>query len=300
MRETVLCTCRAFRIDNADHPVLGHLAGDLPPAVGAVTAGCGFDVRPGDQRQQRDGLGGPLVKLTGRHDLAHRGRVTDQRVDQRRPRLLIVSGDLRLTDLAVVIRAAPLSHDHVSTRDLPGDRSDHRDQLRHGVLRRDRVIEHRRDQRPASCALERTGLGHDRLDRLEDPVQPRGGSKPSTPLRQDPGIETSVPDRHTAGDLPPQIGADRSHRLAVRQAVQPLQHQDRRGDVDRDRRPPAAARIQVLKQHLREQHPAMLGKQLEHAAHPDQMTSDGLGINKLTLIKRTTLQRDWSRLSSAA
>jgi hypothetical protein len=43
-------------------------------------------------------------------------------------------------------------------------------------------------------------------------------------------------DRQPARDLPLQIGPHGPHRVAVREAEQSLQDQDRRGDVDRDRR----------------------------------------------------------------
>jgi len=46
---------------------------------------------------------------------------------------------------------------------------------------------------------------------------------------------------------------------------------------------------QVLRHRLGKQHPSVLGQQPEHAALIDQMPSNRLSIQQLTLIKRTTL-----------
>ena len=71
--------------------------------------------------------------------------------------------------------------------------------------------------------------------------------------------------------------------------MQRLQDQDRRGDINRHRRPTPTGREQIREQRLREQHPAMLSQQPEHTAPVDQMPSHRLGIQQLTLIKATTL-----------
>ena len=63
------------------HPVGGDLAGDAPPAIGAVGSLGGFDVLPGDQRQQRQRRGHRLLGLVlidPGERLQQRVRVVDQ------------------------------------------------------------------------------------------------------------------------------------------------------------------------------------------------------------------------------
>ena len=50
-------------VHGGDHPVWGDPAGGPPPAVGAVRAVGGFDVRSGDQGQQRHRVRGRRVQL---------------------------------------------------------------------------------------------------------------------------------------------------------------------------------------------------------------------------------------------
>jgi len=98
-----------------------------------------------------------------------------------------------------------------------------------------------------------------------------------------------MPNRQPGRDLPPQIRPQRRHSLPVTQTVQSLQHQRRGDHIDRDRRPATPRREQVIKQGGREQDPTLISQQPEHRPLLDQMTSHGLSVKKLTLIKRTTL-----------
>jgi hypothetical protein len=98
-----------------------------------------------------------------------------------------------------------------------------------------------------------------------------------------------MPDRQAARDLPSQVRAHRRHRLPVRQAVQRLQHQHGRSDIDRNRRSTPAGGEQVREHRLGKQHPAVLGQQPEDTAPIDQMPRYRLGIQQFTLIKRKTL-----------
>ncbi len=146
-------------------------AGDLPAAVGAVRTRGRFHVLTGDQRQQGHHLGGGGVQIPFAHDGEQRKRIADQRIDQHSPRFAVIPGDLRLAWVVVVVRRADLRDDHIGTRDLTPDLADHRDQLRHGVLRRDRIIERGRVQRPPMLSLQHPSLGNHGLDRVEDPMR---------------------------------------------------------------------------------------------------------------------------------
>ena len=142
-------------VHDADHPVRGDAAGDLPAPVGAVGPGRRLDVLARDQRQQRDRLGRRPVETPGAEDLEQRESVADQRIDQDRAGFAVVArAHLRLTpDCRSPLRTAPPS---VTTSAAPGTSRRtlryHRDQLRHGVLGRDRIIKDGRRPVPAgSC-----------------------------------------------------------------------------------------------------------------------------------------------------
>ena len=82
-------------VDGGDHPVRGDLAGDPPPAVGAVGALGGFDVLPGDQRQQRHRLGGRGPRSCVGQVRQQPVGVADQGVDQLVAGVAVVPGDRR-------------------------------------------------------------------------------------------------------------------------------------------------------------------------------------------------------------
>ena len=61
--------------------------------------------------------------------------------------------------------------EHSGLGDEAADTADRGDQLRHRVLRRDRVIQHGRVQRPAGLAAEHPGLGDHGAHGVEDPFR---------------------------------------------------------------------------------------------------------------------------------
>jgi hypothetical protein len=65
-------------VHRGDHPVVGDLAGDPPPPVGAVAALGRLDILPGDQRQQRQRGSRLLVHRFVFQRIDERVRVVDQ------------------------------------------------------------------------------------------------------------------------------------------------------------------------------------------------------------------------------
>ncbi len=265
-------------IDHADHPVGGDPPGDPPPPVRVVAALGGFDVLAGDQGQQRHRLRLSRAQLLVGQVTEQPVRIGHQRVDQLRAGLLVVPGDRRLARIVVVMSGAA-GGDHLRrARHLPTDPADRRDQLGDRVLGSHRVIKHRGVQRPPGPAPQRPGGGDDLPDRVEDPVRPARGGQPTAPVRQRRRVEALIGQRQPAGHLPPQITPQRLDRLPVRQPVQGLQHDHRSGHIRRHTRPTGRRAEQVREHHIREQLPAMLGQEREHAANRHQMPHQCLRV----------------------
>ena len=149
---------------------------------------------------------------------------------------------------------------------LAADPADLGDQLGHGVLAGDRVVEDGGVQRAPGLALDRAGCGDHVADHLEDPLRTVAGRQPAPPVRQGGGIEALRVDGVPTCRLPPQVEGQRLDRLAVGMPVERLQH-DHRGDhLARDRGPAPPRGKQVGEQLRREQPGPMLGQQREHTA----------------------------------
>ena len=171
--------------------------------------------------------------------------------------------------------AARFGHD-------PADPTDRRDQLGHGVLGGDRVIEQRRVQRPAGLARQHPGRGDDLAHRLEDPLGPVAATQPRPPIGQHRVVEArrssiAQPGRH----LPADPIAQRPRRLTIRQALERLQHHHRRDHISRDRRPTPTRGEQVGEQLVREQLAAMISQERLDAALRHQLAAQRRRVQQL-------------------
>ena len=156
-------------IHGGDHPLRGHLPGDAPASVGAIGALGGFDVLPGDQRQQPDRLGRGRVEFLLGQVSQQPVRVRDQGIHQLFASVGVVPGNRRLPRQGVVVPGAPRGDHLPGAGHHPGHPADRCDQLGDRVLGGHRVIEHRGVQRPASLPGQHPGLGHHLPDHIEDP-----------------------------------------------------------------------------------------------------------------------------------
>ena len=252
---------------------------DAPPPVAPVRSLGRFDVLPGDQRQQGHRLGllvgesfavGVALVEPGQH----RQRVVHQRRDQLVASSRVVPGDLGLARAGVVMPRSPRPDDLGSAIDLAGDPADRGDQLGHGVLSGDRIIEDRRVQRPAGLPSHRAGLGDHLDDDLKDAVRAGRGRQPTPPVGQRRGVETGVGDRQPARGFPAQVESQRLHRLAVGEVVEVLEHQHRRHDLAGHARAAPPTGEQILEQLRWEQPRPVTGQEPEHTARLDQMPGD--------------------------
>jgi hypothetical protein len=88
-------------------------------------------------------------------------------------------------------------------------------------------------------------------------------------------VESLVIQPQPAGDLPGNITPQRTDRLAVRQALQRLQHHHRGDHLGGHRRVPATLAGDIGKQLRREQLVAVVGEEGVHRPVGDQMAAPG-------------------------
>ena len=155
-----------------------------------------------------------------------------------------------------------------------------RDQLRHRVLRRDRIVEDHRVQRPLVPTRQHPGRVDHTPDRVEDPLRLRRIPKPVAPVRQRRRVQTLMIQRQTAGDLPPKITTQRLRRVPIRQTLQRLQHQHRRDHLARHTRPPPARPEQISEHPIREHLPPVLSQERIHRPSRHQMTHQRLSVQQ--------------------
>ena len=259
-------------VHGGDDPVRGDLPGDPPPPVGAVGALGRFHVLPGDQRQQRHRLG----RLRRPSSLL--GQVPEQPVRVARPArrpararaCLVVPGDRRLARIVrshARVQCSAITAAAPGTSRPPGGSPRSAGSPCPGWRPRRRAPW---SPTPGGSCPQHPGLGDHRLDRVEDPVRPLRGGQPAPPVVNvvgwNPGAVTASP--HAAFHR--RSNVDRLHRLGVRQPVQRLQH-DHRGHHSAGTTAGPARTGTDQRTSLREQLPAVLGQEREHAARRQQM-----------------------------
>nr|AHE14802.1 hypothetical protein asmbl_4 [uncultured bacterium] len=102
-------------------------------------------------------------------------------------------------------------------------------------------------------------------------------------------MKTFMIQRQTTGDLPADIAAHRRHGVSIRQVLQGLQHQHRRGDLTRQTRPARRTRKQIGELLRREHLMAMLSQKREHTASRDQMPNQGTSVHQIGVTTTNTL-----------
>jgi len=157
--------------------------------------------------------------------------------------------------------------------DQPPHPADRRDQLGDGVLGGDRVGQDGGIQHPPTPTGEHPGLLHHLADRLEDPPRPIRGPRTSPPVHQHRGVESLVVQPQPAGDLPGNITPQRTDRLAVRQALQGLQHHHRGDHLGGHRRMPATLADNISEQLGRKQLVTMASEEGVHRPVRDQVAT---------------------------
>ena len=224
----------------------GDPLGDAPRAVPVA----GLDVLAGDQGQQADRVGLLGVELDVLDGVDDRQRVVDQPGDQRRLGVGVVPGAHRLARRVVVMSR----HLHRGGfGDQSPDPADRRDQLGHGVLGGDRVIEQRRVQRPAaSCPPTPRSRRSPRGPRRRSA---RGArlTQPGPPIGEHRVVDALVIERQTRRHLPADVVRNAAGRVTIRQALQGLQHHHRGDHIAGHRRPTPPRREQVREQLVGEQ-----------------------------------------------
>lgn len=140
-----------------------------------------------------------------------------------------------------------------------------------------------------SLTGQHPGLGHHGFDRLKDPIRTLRSRQPTPPVRQRRRMESALGDRQPARRFPPQIEGDRLDSLVIGQAMQRLQSDHTGHHFSRHTRSTPTRRKQVSEHLLREQLTPMRCKKRKHTVRLQKMTGHRLGIQKLTLIIRTTL-----------
>jgi hypothetical protein len=166
-------------------------------------------------------------------------------------------------------------------RNQPAHPADGRDQLRHRVLGRDRVVQQRGVQRPTLPTRQHPGRGDHLADRIEDPLGPLRGPQPVAPQHQDRRMEAWRRQRQAARHLPGDVAGQLPARLPVRQPLQGLQHHHRGHHVGRHRRAAPAGGEQVSKQLVGKQPGAVVGQEGVHRAVRDQMPAQRRSIQQL-------------------
>ncbi|CAG7026110.1 hypothetical protein B0172_03318 [Mycobacterium avium subsp. paratuberculosis] len=276
-------------IDGGDHAIPTDLLRDAPVPVGAIRALDRFNVLTGDQRQQRHRLSSPRREFLVRQIAQHPVSITDQTIHQPIPSGLILPRNRGFPRIVVIMGAA-VGFDHrCSARDFAAHSSDRGDQLRHGVLRGHRIVEHRGIQGPPCLARQHPGLGHHRLDRLKDPVGPIRSRQPTPPIRQRRRMKRARRDRQPARCFPAQIESHRIHGLVIRKTVQGLQGDHRGHHLSRHAGPAPLRREQVREHLLGKQLAAVRRQERKHAVGLQKMPGNRLRIQQLTLIIRATL-----------
>jgi hypothetical protein len=113
------------------------------PGVGRPSV-VGFDVLPGDQRQQSDRVGRFRVEFALGKVPEDAVRVADEGIDQVGAGVGVVPGDVGFPGLGVVMGGGVFGDHRAGAGNLAGDPADRGDQLGHRVLGGDRVLEHGR------------------------------------------------------------------------------------------------------------------------------------------------------------
>jgi hypothetical protein len=150
-------------------------------------------VLTGDQGKQPNRLGLLSVQFGASHGRQDRQCVADQRADQPVAGLGVIPGAGRLAHGMVVVMGE--QGERGRSRDEATHPADRGDQLRHGVLGGDRVVQQGGVQRPPLPALEDPGLGHHGTDSLEDPLWPLRAAQPGPPQGQHRRMEPRVGQR---------------------------------------------------------------------------------------------------------
>ena len=135
------------------------------------------------------------------------------------------------------------------------------------------------------------GLNH-LTYRVVDAVRTRRGGQPPPPVRQRGRVESLVVQRHPGRDLPPQVTTGSLRRLRIRVVQQGLQRQNRRRHRPGQRPATLARWEQVREIRVREQIPAMLGQEREHAARRYQVPDHRGGVEELPVGTLYTLHTE--------
>jgi len=163
----------------------------------------------------------------------------------------------------------------------PSDPADGRDELHDGVLGGDRVVEHGRVEHPAGLAGDHPGGVDDGPNRVEDPLGRLAGTQFAAPQGQHRRVEALVGERQPRGHLPDDVVPQLADRVAVREALQGLEHHDRGDDIGGHRGSAPARGKQVGEQLVGEQRPALLGQEGGHRAGRHQVPAQRSRVEEL-------------------
>ena len=180
-----------------------------------------------------------------------------------------------------------LAHPHLGEfGDELADPADLGGQHRDRVLAGHRVIQHRRVQRPPVLAGDDPTLGDHRPHRVEDPLRVVAGPQLVAPQRQHRRVERLIGERQAGGRLPRDVGLQRPAGVAVRAALQGLEHHHCRDHVRRHRRAAPPRREQVREHLVGEQAVTVLGQERVHRPLTEQMAAQRCRVEQFPIRTR--------------
>ena len=260
-------------VDSGNDPVWGYFSGDLPGAVVLL-----LDVLTGHQGQESE-CGAGLV-LLGRilERCQEMDGIVDQPIDEGRLGHRVVPGDQGFASGLVVVG----THTHVfGSGNEPANPADGGDQLGHGVLGGNGVVEQRRVEGSFGLAFQHPGGIDDRTHRVEDPFGVFGLAQPGAPIGQDREVEPLVVERQPAGHLPADSVSQRPSGITVGESFEGLENHDRGHHVGRDRRATTTGGEQVLEHRIGKQIVTVIGQERLDTSLGNQLTTKGCGVEQL-------------------
>ena len=270
-------------VDDRDHTIRPGHRGHAPGSLFATR----LDVLASDQGQQTNRLALDLLKRESIEGSQRGQGIARQGTDHGVNGFLVVPCTCRLARVVVVVVGAQLEglgfgHQTAHPADL-------RHQLHEGVLAHDSVVEGGRVECPTVLTGNGPGLSDHLAHGIEDPLRCFARSQLVAPQGQHGRVEARVGQREAGGRLPGDVGAQPSGRVAIREAIEGLEHHDGRHHVGRNRGSSAPGGTQVGEHPVGEQLAPVVGQEILHTALGHQVATQGFSVEESTTEVRGSL-----------